>query len=92
MGCPRKIMVVAQQLAHQFVDELFCSDKIPGLLAPFGLKSLLESKFDEQIEQVNQIIEDMLRAYILKTPFKWENYLLILESAYVDLLDIVLLC
>ena len=33
-------------------------------------------------ELVNQIIEDMLRAYVGAMPTKWERYLPILELAY----------
>ena len=37
---------------------------------------------DGQTERVNQIIEDMLRAYVGAKPTKWERYLPILEFAY----------
>ena len=37
---------------------------------------------DGQTERVNQIIEDMLRAYVPKTPSKWEQCLPILEFSY----------
>ena len=31
-------------------------------------------QFDRQTEHVNQIIEDMLRAYVVAKPTKWEGY------------------
>ena len=37
---------------------------------------------DGQRERVNQIIEDMLRAYVGSKPTKWERYLPILEFVY----------
>ena len=100
---PTKTTVTAQQLAYQFVDELF---RFYGL--PMDIVSDRDSKFtsdfwtqvfkklettlsmssadhpqsDGQTERVNQIIEDMLRAYVAKTPSKWEQYLPILEFAY----------
>ena len=37
---------------------------------------------DGQTERVNQIIEDMLRAYVGAKQTKWERYLPILEFAY----------
>ena len=40
------------------------------------------SQSDGQIEQVSQIIEDMLRAYVGAKPTKWERYLQILKIAY----------
>ena len=35
-----------------------------------------------QIEQVNQVIEDMLRAYCIREPNKWACYLYFVEFAY----------
>ena len=37
---------------------------------------------DGQTERINQVIEDMLRAYISKKQTNWEDYLPILEFAY----------
>ena len=37
---------------------------------------------DEQTERVNQIVEDMLRMYVMKNPRKWEEYLHLVEFAY----------
>ena len=39
-------------------------------------------KIDNQIERVNQVLEDMLQAYITKNQTNWEDYLSILEFAY----------
>jgi hypothetical protein len=35
-----------------------------------------------QIERVNQLIEDMLRMYVMDNPSKWEEYLHLIEFAY----------
>ena len=35
-----------------------------------------------QIERVNQVIEDMLRMYVMDKPSKWEDYLHLVEYAY----------
>ena len=37
---------------------------------------------DGQTERVNQIIEDMLRAYCMREPNKWVRYLYLVEFAY----------
>eukprot|EP00253_Pinus_taeda_P027407 PITA_27407 len=37
---------------------------------------------DEQIERVNQVVEDMLRAYEMQQPTQWEEYLHLAE--FVD--------
>eukprot|EP00253_Pinus_taeda_P019019 PITA_19019 len=37
---------------------------------------------DGQTERVNQMIEDMLRAYVMQQPTKWEDYLHLVEFAY----------
>ena len=37
---------------------------------------------DGQTERVNQVLEDMLRAYVSKRQSNWEDYLSILEFAY----------
>ena len=34
------------------------------------------------MERVNQVLEDMLQAYVSKRQSNWENYLSILEFAY----------
>ena len=37
---------------------------------------------DGKIERVNQILEDMLRMYVMDKPGKWEDYLHLVEFAY----------
>ena len=37
---------------------------------------------DGQIKRVNQVIEDMLRMYVMDRPCKWVNYLYLVEFAY----------
>eukprot|EP00253_Pinus_taeda_P002532 PITA_02532 len=37
---------------------------------------------DGQTEQVNQVVEDMLRAYVMQQPTRWEEYLHLVEFAY----------
>jgi hypothetical protein len=38
-------------------------------------------EFDGKIERVNQVIEDMLRMYVMEKPSKWEDYLHLVEFA-----------
>ena len=37
---------------------------------------------DGQIERVNQVVEDMLRMYVMQQPGKWEAYLDLVEFTY----------
>eukprot|EP00253_Pinus_taeda_P022179 PITA_22179 len=37
---------------------------------------------DGQTEQVNQVVEDMLRAYVMQQPTLWEEYLHLVEFTY----------
>ena len=37
---------------------------------------------DGRTEHVNQILEDMLRMYVMQNPSKWEDYLHLAEFAY----------
>jgi hypothetical protein len=37
---------------------------------------------DGNMERVNQILEDMLRMYVIHQPKKWEDYLPLVEFAY----------
>eukprot|EP00253_Pinus_taeda_P028245 PITA_28245 len=37
---------------------------------------------DGQTERVNQVVEDMLRAYVMQQPTRWEEYLHLVEFAY----------
>jgi hypothetical protein len=37
---------------------------------------------DGQTERVNQVIEDMLRMYVMDKPSKWEDYLHLVEFSY----------
>ena len=39
-------------------------------------------QIDEKKERVYQIVEDMLRMYVMKNPTKWEDYLHLAEFAY----------
>ena len=37
---------------------------------------------DGQTERVNQVLEDMLRMYVMDKPTKWEDFLHLVEFAY----------
>eukprot|EP00253_Pinus_taeda_P016121 PITA_16121 len=37
---------------------------------------------DGQTERVNQMVEDMLRSYVMQQPIRWEDYLHLVEFAY----------
>ena len=47
-----------------------------------NLSTAYHLQTDGQIERVNQVIEDMLRMYVMDHPSKWENYLYLVEFVY----------
>jgi hypothetical protein len=57
-----------------------------GLFNGFGtnlnFSTVYHPKSDGQIERVNQVIEYMLRMYVMDKPSKWEDYLHLVEFAY----------
>ena len=40
------------------------------------------SQIDGKKESVNQVIEDMLRVYVMDKPSKWDDYFHLVEFAY----------
>jgi hypothetical protein len=57
-----------------------------GLFNGFGtnlnFSTTCHPESDGQTERVNQVIEDMLRMYVMDKPSKWEDYLHLVEFAY----------
>ena len=60
-------------------DPKFTSNFWKGLFAYLGTKLNFNTSYhphtDGQIERVNQVLEDMLRMYVMDKPSKWEYYL-----------------
>ena len=46
-----------------------------GLFADLGTKLNFSTAYHPQTERVNQVLEDMLRMYVMDKPTKWEDYL-----------------
>jgi hypothetical protein len=67
-------------------DTKFTSNLWRGLFKGFGTDLKFRKSYhpqtDVQTERVNQIIEDMLRMYVMDKPSKWEEYLHLVEFAY----------
>jgi hypothetical protein len=67
-------------------DPKFTSHFWKGLLNGFGtnlnFSTTYHPELDEQTERVNQVIEDMLRMYVMDKPSKWEDYLHLVELSY----------
>ena len=59
---------------------------LTGLLADLGKKLNFNTAYhpqtDGQTERVNQVLEDMLRMYVMDKPTKWEDYLHLVEFSY----------
>jgi hypothetical protein len=67
-------------------DPKFASKFWKGLFNGFGTKLNFSTAYHPesygQIERVNQLIEDMLRMYVMDKPSKWEDYLHLVEFYY----------
>ena len=67
-------------------DVEFTSNFWKGLFVDLDTKLNFSTAYhphtDGQIERVNQMIEDMLRMYVMDKPTKWEDYLHLVEFAY----------
>jgi hypothetical protein len=67
-------------------DPKFTSKFWKGLFNGFGTNLNFSTTYhpesDGQTERVNQVIEDMLRMYVMDKPSKWEDYLHLVEFAY----------
>ena len=60
----------------------FWMEVFKKLETTLSMSSTDHPQSDGQTERVNQIIEDMLRAYVGAKPTKWERYLPILDFVY----------
>ena len=56
-------------------DVKFTSNFWKGLFADLGTKLNFSTAYHPQTERVNQVLEDMLRMYVMDKPTKWEDYL-----------------
>ena len=67
-------------------DAKFTSKFWKGLFQELGNKLNFSTTYhpqtDGQTERVNQVLEDMLRMYVMDKPSKWEDYLHLVEFAY----------
>jgi hypothetical protein len=67
-------------------DPKFTSNFLKGLFNGFGTNLNFSTAYhpesDGQTKRVNQVIEDMLRMYVMDKPSKWEDYLHLVEFSY----------
>jgi hypothetical protein len=67
-------------------DSKFTQNFWKGLFKGFGTNLNFSTTYhpesDGQTERVNQVIEDMLRMYVMDKPSKWEDYLHLVEFSY----------
>jgi hypothetical protein len=67
-------------------DFNFTSNFWKGIFKGFGTNLNFNTTYhpesDGKTERVNQVIEDMLRMYVMDNPSKWEYYLHLVEFAY----------
>ena len=53
-----------------------------GLENKINFSTSYHPETDGQTERTNQVIEDMLRMYVMERPTRWEDYLHLVEFAY----------
>ena len=67
-------------------DVKFTSNFWKGLFADLGTNLNFSTAYhpqtDGHIERVNQVLEDMLRMYVMDKPTKWEDYLHLVKFSY----------
>ena len=67
-------------------DVKFTSNFWKGLFADLGTKLNFSTAYhpqtDGKTERVNQVLEYMIRMYVMVKPTKWEDYLHLVEFAY----------
>ena len=67
-------------------DPKFNSNFWKGLFTDLGTKlnfnTVYHPQIDGQIERVNQVLEYMLRMYVMDKPTKWEDYSHLVEFSY----------
>ena len=67
-------------------DSKFTSNFWKGLFKGFGTSLNMSTTYhphiDGQTKRINQVIEDMLRMYVLYPPSKWEEYIHLVEFSY----------
>jgi len=77
-GIPKEIIL--------YKDPKFSSNFWKILLKGFGINMNFSIAYhfqiDGQIERVNQVIENMLRMYVMDKQSKWEDYLHLIEFLY----------
>ena len=63
-------------------DSQFWKEVFKNLDTTLSMSMTGHPQFDGQTERVNQVLKDMLRAYVTKKQSNWEEYLPHLEFAY----------
>ena len=53
-----------------------------GLETQLNFSTAYHPQTDGQTKRVNQIVEDMIRMYVMNNPTKWEDYLHLAEFEY----------
>ena len=53
-----------------------------GMGIKLNFSTAYHPQIDGQTERTNQILEDMLRIYVMDRPSKWEDYLHLAEFSY----------
>eukprot|EP00253_Pinus_taeda_P020750 PITA_20750 len=69
----------AAQIANIFMQNIF---RLHGLGTQLSFNTAYHPQTDGQMERVNQVVEDMLRSYVMQQPSRWEEYLHLVEFAY----------
>jgi len=60
----------------------FWKSLFQGLDTKLNLSTAYHLQTDGQTERVNQVLEDLLRMYVMDQPGKWQDFLHLVEFAY----------
>ena len=65
------------------IDPKFNSNFWKGFGTNMNLSTTYHPQTDGKIERVNQVIDYMLRMYVIDQPSKWKDYLYLVEFAHI---------
>jgi hypothetical protein len=77
-GIPKKIV---SEKVPKFTSK-FWKGLFKGFRTNLNFSTIYHLESDGKTGRVNQVIEDMIRMYVIDKPYKWEYYLYLVEFSY----------
>jgi hypothetical protein len=74
--------IVSERDYSKGSEQIFWKGLFKGFRPNMNFNTTDHLEFDGKTERVNQVIEDMLRMYVMGKPSKWEDYIHLVEFSY----------